>query len=124
MPMSRVRSSKVINVVEPPPSAKPNRVRKGSPDLSPLRATSSNPPRAGEPFSPEIEARGADFKEDILSFLERAHELVVLPTPWALEQSSGGREQSETYAPWTAADHRPMFTPPAPSAPKSKNPEH
>lgn len=29
---------------------------------------------------------GADFEEDILSFLERAHELVVLLTPWALER--------------------------------------
>jgi hypothetical protein len=26
---------------------------------------------------------GADFEEDILNFLERAHELVVLITPWA-----------------------------------------
>jgi len=47
----------------------------------------------------EIEARGAtafldeaqvdvgsDFEEDILNFLERAHELVVLLTPWALER--------------------------------------
>ncbi len=29
---------------------------------------------------------GADFEEDILKFLERAHELVVLLTPWALER--------------------------------------
>ena len=29
---------------------------------------------------------GADFEEDILNFLERAHELVVLLTPWALER--------------------------------------
>lgn len=29
---------------------------------------------------------GADFEEDILRFLERAHELVVLLTPWALER--------------------------------------
>ena len=29
---------------------------------------------------------GADFEEDILAFLERAHELVVLITPWALDQ--------------------------------------
>lgn len=47
----------------------------------------------------EIEARGAtafldeaqvdagsDFEEDILNFLERAHELVVLLTPWALDR--------------------------------------
>jgi len=29
---------------------------------------------------------GADFEEDILAFLERAHELVVVLTPWALER--------------------------------------
>ena len=33
----------------------------------------------------EIDA-GADFEEEIRSFLERAHELVVLLTPWALER--------------------------------------
>jgi TIR domain len=29
---------------------------------------------------------GADFEQDILEFLERAHELVVLLTPWALDR--------------------------------------
>lgn len=29
---------------------------------------------------------GADFEEDILTFLEKAHELVVLLTPWALKR--------------------------------------
>jgi hypothetical protein len=29
---------------------------------------------------------GADFEEDILAFLEKADELVVLITPWALER--------------------------------------
>lgn len=29
---------------------------------------------------------GSDFEEDILAFLERAHELVVLLTPWALDR--------------------------------------
>jgi hypothetical protein len=29
---------------------------------------------------------GSDFEEDILEFLERAHELVVLLSPWALER--------------------------------------
>lgn len=33
----------------------------------------------------EIDA-GADFEEDILKHLQRAHELVVLLTPWALER--------------------------------------
>jgi hypothetical protein len=33
----------------------------------------------------EIDA-GADFEEDIRQFLERAHELVVLLTPWALDR--------------------------------------
>jgi hypothetical protein len=43
--------------------------------------------RGGTPFLDEAEvAAGADFEEDILSFLERAHELVVLLTPWALER--------------------------------------
>src|SRR5260370_37138812 len=34
---------------------------------------------------PQADA-GADFEEDILKFLERAHELVVLLTPWALDR--------------------------------------
>src|SRR6266516_1746355 len=39
------------------------------------------------PFLDEAEIEvGADFEEDILDFLERAHELVVLLTPWALER--------------------------------------
>ncbi len=39
------------------------------------------------PFLDEAQVdAGADFEEDILSFLERAHELVVLLTPWALER--------------------------------------
>lgn len=29
---------------------------------------------------------GADFEEDILTFLNKAHELVVLLTPWALKR--------------------------------------
>ena len=29
---------------------------------------------------------GADFEEEILDFLEKAHELVVLLTPWALNR--------------------------------------
>jgi hypothetical protein len=29
---------------------------------------------------------GTDFEEDILAFLEKAHELVVLLTPWALNR--------------------------------------
>ena len=40
-----------------------------------------------EPFLDEAEVdAGADFEEDILDFLERAHELVVLLTPWALDR--------------------------------------
>jgi TIR domain len=43
--------------------------------------------RGGTPFLDEAEVdAGADFEEDILRFLERAHELVVLLTPWALER--------------------------------------
>jgi hypothetical protein len=39
------------------------------------------------PFLDEAEVdAGADFEEDILNFLERAHELVVLLTPWALDR--------------------------------------
>ena len=34
----------------------------------------------------EADIIGADFEEDILDFLERAHELVVLLTPWALDR--------------------------------------
>jgi len=41
----------------------------------------------GTPFLDEAEIDvGADFEEDILGFLERAHELVALLTPWALER--------------------------------------
>ncbi|HYA17569.1 MAG TPA: toll/interleukin-1 receptor domain-containing protein [Bryobacteraceae bacterium] len=43
--------------------------------------------RGTTPFLDEAEVdAGADFEEDILNFLERAHELVVLLTPWALER--------------------------------------
>jgi hypothetical protein len=39
------------------------------------------------PFLDEAEIDvGADFEDDILSFLEKADELVVLITPWALER--------------------------------------
>ena len=43
--------------------------------------------RGAKPFldNAEIDA-GADFEEEIRVFLERAHELVVLLTPWALER--------------------------------------
>jgi hypothetical protein len=40
-----------------------------------------------KPFLDEAEIdAGADFEEDIRKFLERAHELVVLLTPWALQR--------------------------------------
>jgi TIR domain len=43
--------------------------------------------RGAMPFLDEAQVHaGADFEEDILNFLERAHELVVLLTPWALER--------------------------------------
>jgi TIR domain len=43
--------------------------------------------RGGTPFLDEAEVdAGADFEEDILNFLGKAHELVVLLTPWALER--------------------------------------
>lgn len=43
--------------------------------------------RGATPFLDEAEIGvGADFEEDILKFLNRAHELVVLLTPWALER--------------------------------------
>ena len=29
---------------------------------------------------------GADFEDDILAFLEKAHELIVLLSPWALDR--------------------------------------
>lgn len=39
------------------------------------------------PFLDEAEIDvGADFEEDILAFLEKADELVVLITPWALDR--------------------------------------
>ena len=39
------------------------------------------------PFLDEAEIEiGADFEEEILSFLDRADELVVLMTPWALDR--------------------------------------
>jgi hypothetical protein len=43
--------------------------------------------RGAIPFLDEAQIdAGADFEEDILDFLQRAHELVVLLTPWALER--------------------------------------
>lgn len=43
--------------------------------------------RGATPFLDEAQVHaGADFEEDILSFLERAQELVVLLTPWALDR--------------------------------------
>lgn len=43
--------------------------------------------RGGTRFLDEAEVdAGADFEEEILRFLERAHELVVLLTPWALDR--------------------------------------
>ena len=39
------------------------------------------------PFLDEAEIDvGADFEKDILTFLNKAHELVVLLTPWALDR--------------------------------------
>ncbi len=44
--------------------------------------------RGAIPFLDEAQIdAGADFEEDILNFLERAHELVVLLTPWALDRA-------------------------------------
>jgi TIR domain len=43
--------------------------------------------RGATPFLDEAQVdAGADFEEDILQFLEKAHELVVLLTPWALDR--------------------------------------
>jgi TIR domain len=43
--------------------------------------------RGATPFLDEAQVDvGADFEEDILNFLERAHELIVLLTPWALDR--------------------------------------
>jgi hypothetical protein len=40
-----------------------------------------------KPFLDEAQIEvGADFEDDILAFLQKAHELVVLLTPWALER--------------------------------------
>ena len=41
----------------------------------------------GTPFLDEAEISvGADFEEDILTFLNKADELVILLTPWSLER--------------------------------------
>jgi TIR domain len=43
--------------------------------------------RGGTTFLDEAQVdAGADFEEEILKWLERAHELVVLLTPWALDR--------------------------------------
>jgi hypothetical protein len=43
--------------------------------------------RGGRPFLDEADVNiGAEFEEDILRFLDQAHELVVLFTPWSLER--------------------------------------
>jgi hypothetical protein len=40
-----------------------------------------------QPFLDEAEIQaGQDFESEILSFLKRAHELVVLLTPWSLDR--------------------------------------
>jgi hypothetical protein len=45
------------------------------------------------PFLDEAQVdAGADFEEEILEFLQKAHELVVLLTPWALERPWFGRK--------------------------------
>jgi TIR domain len=41
----------------------------------------------GTPFLDEAQVdAGVDFEEEILEFLQKAHELVVLLTPWALDR--------------------------------------
>ena len=43
--------------------------------------------RGATPFLDEANVEvGEDFEESILSFLEQAHELLVLLTPWALDR--------------------------------------
>lgn len=43
--------------------------------------------RKAKPFLDEADIDvGAEFEEDILDFLDRAHELLVLFTPWSLER--------------------------------------
>lgn len=43
--------------------------------------------QGGKAFLDEADVDvGAEFEEDIRDFLERAHELLVLVTPWALER--------------------------------------
>jgi hypothetical protein len=43
--------------------------------------------RGATPFLDEAQVgAGAEFEEEILNFLETAHELVVLLTPWALDR--------------------------------------
>jgi hypothetical protein len=67
--------------------------------------------RGATPFLDEAQVdAGADFEEDILNFLERAHELVVLLTPWALERPYVWADRSRLGAPHsnccpTARDH-------------------
>jgi len=40
-----------------------------------------------EPFLDEADVEvGAEFEEDIRAFLDKAHELVVLMTPWSLDR--------------------------------------
>ena len=43
--------------------------------------------RGATPFLDEADVDvGAEFEEDILEFLDRAHELLVLFTPWSLQR--------------------------------------
>jgi hypothetical protein len=60
------------------------------------------------PFLDEAEIDvGADFEEDILAFLEKADELVVLLTPWVLERPY---VWAELGAAWGRADsHRSLL---------------
>jgi hypothetical protein len=42
---------------------------------------------ARPPFLDEADIdKGADFEEEIVAFLEKAHELVVLLTPWSMDR--------------------------------------
>ena len=47
--------------------------------------------RGATPFLDEAEVDvGADFEEEILGFLGKAHELLVLLAPWLLSASTSG----------------------------------
>lgn len=75
-------------MLEGPPSSRLVFISHSSRDTWVAKQIAGHISAAGAtPFLDEAEVDvGEDFEENILTFLERAHELVVLLTPWSLDR--------------------------------------